>query len=111
MLTRVKSRFRFGAVLVAELRLMLKGQRWWWYIIAAGLAVASGAVVPREGRGILLAIAWVWPVLLWSSMGVRESRDQTSQILFQRHTHWRGSFQRFGWPDLRLRLSPEADLA
>lgn len=81
-LTRAKSRFRFGAVLVAELRLMLKGQRWWWYIVAAGLTTASGTVVPREGRGILLALAWIWPVLLWSSMGVRESRDQTSQILF-----------------------------
>jgi hypothetical protein len=82
MLTRAKSRFRFGAVLVAEVRLMLKGQRWWWYIIAAGLTVASGAVVSREGRGILLAFAWIWPMLLWSSMGMRESRDQTSQILF-----------------------------
>lgn len=82
ILTRVKSQFRFGEVLVAELRLMLKGQRWWWYVIAAGLTVASGAVVSREGRGILLAFAWIWPVLLWSSMGVRESRDQTSQILF-----------------------------
>lgn len=82
LLTPVKSRFRFGAVLIAELRLMLKGQRWWWYIIAAGLTVASGVVVPRDARGILLAFAWIWPVLLWSSMGVRESRDQTSQILF-----------------------------
>jgi hypothetical protein len=82
MLTPVKSRFRFGAVLVAELRLMLKGQRWWWYIIAVGLTVASGVIVPRDARGILLAFAWIWPVLLWSSMGVRESRDQTSQILF-----------------------------
>lgn len=82
MLTRAKSRFRFGAVLVAEVRLMLKGQRWWLYIMAAGLTVASGAVVSREGRGILLAFAWIWPMLLWSSMGMRESRDQTSQILF-----------------------------
>jgi hypothetical protein len=48
MLTRAKPRFRFGAVLVAEVRLKLKGQRW-WYIIAAGLTVALGAVVSREG--------------------------------------------------------------
>jgi hypothetical protein len=82
MLTPVKSRFRFGAVMVAEMRLMLKGQRWWWYIVAAGLAVASGTIVSREGRGIALAFAWVWPVLLWSSMGMRESRDQTNQLLF-----------------------------
>lgn len=82
MLTPVTSRFRFAAVLVAELRLMFKGQRWWWYVVAAGLAIASGAVVPREARGILLALAWIWPLFLWSSMGIRESRDQTSQLIF-----------------------------
>lgn len=81
-LTPVTSRFRFTAVLVAELRLMFKGQRWWWYVVAAGFAIASGAVVPRDARGILLAFAWVWPLFLWSSMGVRESRDQTSQLIF-----------------------------
>src|ERR1700722_16294393 len=28
-----QSHFRFGAILVAELRLMLKGQKWWWYAV------------------------------------------------------------------------------
>lgn len=82
LLTPVKSRFRFGAVLLAEMRLVFKGQRWWWYVAAAGLAVASGAVVSREARGIVLALAWIWPLFLWSSLGVRESRDQTSQLIF-----------------------------
>ena len=81
-LTPVSSRFRFAAVLVAELRLMFKGQPVWWYPVAAGLAIASGAVVPRDARAILLAFAWIWPLFLWSSMGVRESRDQTSQLIF-----------------------------
>jgi hypothetical protein len=81
-LTRVSSRFRFAAVLAAELRLMLKGQRWWWYVVAAGLTIASGVVISPVGRGMVLAFAWIWPVLLWSQMGVRESRDQTSQLLF-----------------------------
>ncbi len=81
-LTRVRSRFRFGAVLLAELRLIFKGQRWWWYVVAAGLAIASGVVLQREARGMLLAFAWVWPLFLWSSMGVRESRDQISQLIF-----------------------------
>jgi len=74
--------FRFGAMLIAELRLMLKGQRWWWYAAAAGFIVAGVAVPSAEARGIVLACAWMWPVLLWSSMGVREVRDQTSQLLF-----------------------------
>lgn len=76
------SSFRFGAMLAAELRLMLKGQKWWWYAGALGFIVASAAVPSAEGRGLALACAWIWPILLWSSMGVRELRDQTSQLLF-----------------------------
>ena len=75
-------RFRFGAILIAELRLMLKGKKWWWYAVAAGLIVACAATPDASARGILLACAWLWPVLMWSSMGVREVRDQTSQLLF-----------------------------
>jgi hypothetical protein len=81
-LTAAPASFRFGAMLVAEVRLMLKGQKWWWYVVALGFIVASAAVPSAEGRGLVLACAWIWPVLLWSSMGVREFRDQTSQLLF-----------------------------
>jgi hypothetical protein len=73
---------RFFSVVNAELRLMLKGQKWWWYTVAAGLAIACGAIPAAEGRGTALAVAWIWAVLLWSSMGVREIRDETYQLLF-----------------------------
>jgi len=74
--------FRFWAVLAAEARLMLKGQRWWWYAIAAGLLLAPALIPNADARGLLLAVAWIWPVLLWSPMGVREMRHQTYQVLF-----------------------------
>lgn len=77
-----KSHSRFLAVLTAELRLMLKGQKWWWYLVATGLAIASGVVPSANARGTVLAFAWIWPVLLWSSMGMRETRDQTYQLIF-----------------------------
>ena len=77
-----QSHFRFEAILLAELRLMLKGQKWWWYAVAAGFIVASAATPSASGRGMLLACAWFWPVLIWSKMGVRETRDQTSQLIF-----------------------------
>jgi len=74
-------RFHFLDMLRAELRLLLKGQRWWWYGIAAGLIVA-GLLVPEEGRKIVLPLAWLWPVLLWSSMGAREARFATDGLVF-----------------------------
>jgi hypothetical protein len=72
----------FLSMVAAELRLMLKGQKWWWYVVAVGLAIAPAVIPFAEARGILLAFAWIWPVLLWSSMGVRETRDQTFQLIF-----------------------------
>jgi hypothetical protein len=73
----------FGRVLLAELRLMLKGMPWWWYLGALGLVVAglaSGAD-PQARRG-LLGAAWLWPVLIWSGLGVRETVHRTGSIVF-----------------------------
>jgi putative Mn2+ efflux pump MntP len=73
---------RFGRTLLAELRLMLKGQRWWWYLVALGLIVA-GLVTPLDAaRQGILPFVWLWPLLIWSSMGTRESRYRTAQIVF-----------------------------
>jgi hypothetical protein len=66
----------------SELRLMLKGRRWWWYAIAAGTIVGQAVSPdPNIGRGFLVA-AWIWPILLWSQMGCREARHSTSALLF-----------------------------
>jgi len=81
-LAALETHSRFLSMLAAELRLMLKGQKWWWYAVAIGLAIASAAVPSADACGILLACAWIWPVLLWSSMGIREIRDQTYQLIF-----------------------------
>ncbi|HKV11419.1 MAG TPA: ABC transporter permease [Thermoanaerobaculia bacterium] len=75
-------RFGFFALLKAELRLLLQGQRWWWYAGALGLIIA-GFVAPLEGaRKFVLPFAWIWPILLWSSLGNREARHATSELVF-----------------------------
>jgi hypothetical protein len=68
-------------MLRAELRLLLKGQRWSWYAVAAGLIIA-GFAVPEEGRKIVLPLTWIWPILLWSSLGAREARFATDGLVF-----------------------------
>lgn len=74
--------FRPGMVLVAELRLMLKGVRRWWGLVALGLIVA-GLLTPFEvAQRWLLPFAWIWPILIWSPMGVREVRHRTDQLVF-----------------------------
>jgi hypothetical protein len=72
----------FGHLFVAELRLALKGFRWWWYAVAAGLLIAQFFSPLDVSRGPLLGTAWIWPVLVWSAMGTRESRFGTRGLLF-----------------------------
>lgn len=74
-------KLRFGALLLAELRLMFKDVRWWWLVIAWGLIVAT-VIVPTNIARQLLVIIWVLPLALWSSMGCREAHYGTDQLVF-----------------------------
>ena len=82
-LSPLTSRFRFRPIslLLAELRTMLKGTRWWWFIVALGLIVA-GLLVPTDIARQLLPVVWLWPLALWSSMGCREARYGAGQLVF-----------------------------
>jgi hypothetical protein len=75
-------RFPFLTVLAAELKLLLKGQRWWWYLAAVGIVFACLVSPAETTRQFLLPYAWVWPVLVWSSMGSREARHNVQQLMF-----------------------------
>ena len=75
------TRFRFRALLSAELKLIIKTQRWWWYAVAAGLVVAQ-LLTPSDYAPYVLIAAWVWPALILSGLGCRENRFDTRQIVF-----------------------------
>jgi hypothetical protein len=72
----------FMQTLGAELRLALQGYRWWWYAVTAGLLIAQCAAPLGVSRGPLLAVAWIWPTLMWSGLGTREKDRGTQQVLF-----------------------------
>ena len=76
-----RPRWRFLRILLAELRLMLKGQRAWWFIIAIGLIAAMLASPLDILQTYLLPLASLWPILVWSGMGSREKRHQTEDIV------------------------------
>lgn len=81
-LHRAANRFSFLHVLTAEFKLLLKGQRWWWYLGAAALVVASLVNPVEVTRQYVLPLAWIWPVLLLSPLGSREARDNVQQMAF-----------------------------
>jgi hypothetical protein len=72
----------FLGVLFAELRLLLNGRRWWWWAITAGLNIALLGNSPSFVKPYLLPIAWLWPLAVWSEMGHRERKNNTSQMVF-----------------------------
>jgi len=72
---------RILAVVQAELRLMLRAQPRWWLLVAVGLVIAS-AVTPPDVTSILQAFVWLLPIFMWSSMGARERRHSTHELVF-----------------------------
>ena len=74
-------RFSFLFMVLAELRLALHGVSLWWYLVAVGLFAASLFTPVSISRGFLIA-AWIWPLLIWSAMGTRETRLRTDQLVF-----------------------------
>ena len=74
-------RFPFGQLVLSEVRLMLKGRSRWWYLVALGLWLGT-LLSPLDASRQVLAVAWIWPILLWSAMGMRESRFATDALVF-----------------------------
>ncbi len=82
----------YWQLLVSELRLTFRGLHWLWYVGAVAL-IAAPFLMPdlviEETRFtsvdlaqlIILPLAWVWPLTLWSGLGVREVRHRVEQIV------------------------------
>ncbi len=67
--------------LKAEFRLAFQGVRWWWFTGAAGV-VAAGLLVPQTYvLLIVLPLAWIWPLLIWSGIGARENRYAVDALI------------------------------
>ena len=78
----VEFNFSFLRMWRAELKLMVKGYHWSWYLIAIGLIVVQLTVPYEYARTFAMSAAWIWPLAMWSSMGTREARFNTGQLVF-----------------------------
>jgi hypothetical protein len=72
----------FPRLAVAELRCLLAGRNRGWSLAALGLAAAGWLAPLDAARQVVLPAAWIWPLLLWSSLGARESEHKTGPLLF-----------------------------
>ena len=81
-LSRTAAHLRFFTLVRAEFRLMIRGHAWWWYTVAAGLFIACLASPLDSARSGMIVAAWIWPALIWSQMGTRESQFSTGSLVF-----------------------------
>jgi hypothetical protein len=81
-------RFSFVSMLSAECRLIqgelkdlpLLGM---FGSAAAGALIIVGLLLPLDNAlGMMLPLAWLLPVLIWSKLGTREARHRTDQLVF-----------------------------
>jgi hypothetical protein len=72
----------FGRVWVAELRMLVRGQPWWWYAVALIFVIGSFTAEDPQTRRTLWLLAWLWPVLAWSKLGMLERRHRTEPVVF-----------------------------
>ena len=79
---QARARGSFLDLIAGEFRLALKGLRWWWYVVALGIVTGEFFAKPGSAGGLLLAVAWLWPVLIWSAMGNRERKFGVEQVVF-----------------------------
>lgn len=71
-----------GRLVVAEFRLALRGQKWWWYVGAASLLlVGLAGLSPSFTRDAILPAAFIWPIFIWSSLGTRPDRHQVTPLV------------------------------
>ena len=76
----------FGRLVSQELRLLVRGQPWWWY--GGALAIGFVGLTGSAPTAATASIAAVWPIFLWSSMGVRPLRHRTLPfIVSSRHPY------------------------
>jgi hypothetical protein len=77
----IHQKFSIFSLIKAELRVMLKGLNRFWYIAALGLTGLQFFLPQDIVLQYILPSAWIWPLILWSSMGTRDQRFRTSDLL------------------------------
>ncbi len=77
-----KNRFTYVYVLQAELKILLKGISWWWYV---GLITLNSLaiILPIENAiKYILPLCWIFPMFIWSGLGVREYKHKTFELIY-----------------------------
>lgn len=75
-------RTSFLSLVHAEWWLMMKSASLGWYVVATLLfALCLTLPVTTSAQWMIWPVTWIWPLVLWSGMGSRETRYQTEYLI------------------------------
>ncbi|MYT28850.1 hypothetical protein GTY73_08365 [Streptomyces sp. SID8354] len=65
-----------------EVRILLQGVRWWWWLGAAFLMICGLTAPAIHGiTRVMLPLSWIWPVLIWSRLGTQRHEHGVEGML------------------------------
>jgi hypothetical protein len=74
-------RGRFGALVAAELRMVLRPRRaWWWLALLGTLGVQAFA--PEKAMAVAVIVAWVLAMDVFARLVLREHETHTAALVF-----------------------------
>ena len=74
-------RWRSGALVAAELRLVLRGRRWWWWLALVGLFGMQAFADPK-GMSIAVILSWILFIDVFARLVLREQETRTGGLVF-----------------------------
>jgi hypothetical protein len=72
----------YGQLIKAEIKLIFKGVGWLWYVFAFCVVAGTWLLPLDSAHLVMLPMAWVLPLTLWSGLGTREARYSAGQVVF-----------------------------
>ena len=72
----------FFTLLRVEIALLLKGNARLWTLGYGVLAILCSVLPPRDRALPVLPLLWMWPLLVWSKLGMRERYFDVAPVLF-----------------------------
>jgi len=80
----------FGRLLRQELRLLVRGHPWWWY--AGTVLIVVVGLSGNASTELIVPIAAIWPLFLWSAIGSRTVRHQMTPFIVTSNQPYRQLF-------------------
>lgn len=76
-------KFNFMQLVMIEIKLMIRGYSWFWYVILSILLYLTISLRLENVTNYCLPLIYLWTIPLWSQIGSQEFKNKTEKLLYQ----------------------------